>query len=369
MIKELRKSLLFILAVFVMAGTGMLASCGGGGGSSSGSHANHTVTITNLNPASPGFLSLNQDVTISFSYTTTEAGGVRIFIRPFTGGALTPAYAAAITPLYPTGSGTDTTTFHLTAGTNVHIDQLRIQVFNSDQSVMLLETFVDVDYTVNTNSVTITNLNPASPGYLLLNQNLTFSYNYNTLEAAGARIFIRPFTEGSLTPSYAASITPLYPAGGGTDTATFRLTAGTDVHIDQLRIQMFNHDQSALLFEDFVDVDYTVNTNSVTITNLNPASPAHLALSQNVTVSVNYNAQEAGGIRIFIRPFTEGSLTPSYSASGSLLFPTGAGSTMATFSIDAGTNVHIDQLRIQMFNSTQSTLLFEDFVDVDYTVN
>jgi hypothetical protein len=132
---------------------------------------------------------------------------------------------------------------------------------------------------------------------------------------------------------------------------------------------MYNHDQSALLFEKFVNVDYGVNTNSVTVTNLDPATTAHLALHQNVTVSVNYNALDAGGVYIFIRPFTNGSLTPSYAASVSPLYPVGAGTVSATFRIDSGTNVSIDQLRIQMYNSTQSTLLFEDFVNVDYTVN
>ncbi len=367
--KGVRKGFLFMIAAMLIAGLGFFSACGGGGGSSSGSHANHTVTVTNLNPASPGFLSLNQDITISFSYTTTEAGGVRIFIRPFTEGALTPSYAAEITPLYPTGSGTDTTAFHLTAGTNVHIDQLRIQVFNADQSVMLLETFVDVDFTVNTNSVTITNLNPASPGRPLLNQYVNINFSYNTLEAGGARVFFSPMTEGAPTPSCAASGSPVYASGGGTGTAKFLIFSGTGVHIDHLRIRMYNEDQSTVLFETLIPVDYTVNANSVTITNLDPAPPALLALSQNVTVTVNYNTLDAGGVLIFIRPFTEGVMTPHYSASGSLLFPTGAGTITAVFSIDAGFDVHIDQLRIQMFNGTQSTLLFEDFVDVDYTVN
>lgn len=352
-----------------MAGLAAFSACGGGGGSSSGSHANHTVTISNLNPASPAFLSLNQDVNISFNYSTTEAGGVRIFIRPMTEGSETPNFSASGSILYATGSGTSTAMFNLSAGTNVHIDQLRIRMYNDDQSELLLEAFVAVNYTVNTNSVSITNLNPATPGYLLLNQYVNLSFNYNTLEAGGARIFFMPMTEGDETPHYEGTGSPIYAPGGGAGTAKFRITAGTDVHIDQLRIRMYNEDQSTLLLETYVNVDYGVNTNSVTITGLDPATPAHLALHQTVTVNINYNALDAGGIYIFIRPFTNGSLTPSYAANVSPLYPQGAGSVTTTFRIDAGTNVPIDQLRIQMYNSTQSTLLFEDFVDVDYTVN
>lgn len=369
MIKELRKGFWAMLAVLFMAGLATFSACGGGGSSSSVSHADNSVTITNLNPATPGYLSLNQDVTVSFNYTTTETAGAYIFIRPFTNGSLTPSYAAGLSPLHPEGSGNGTATFHLTAGTNVHIDQMRIQMYNSDQSKLLFEKFVTVNYTVNTNSVSITNLNPASPGYLLLNQDATISFNYNTLEAGGARIFFMPMTEGDETPNYSGTGSPIYVLGGGTGTAKFRITTGTNVHIDQLRIRMYNEDQSVKLLETYVNVDYTVNTNSVTITNLNPATPAHLALHQDVTVSINYNALETGGVRIYIRPFTNGSLTPSYAASQSPLYPTGAGSVTATFSIDAGTNVPVDQLRIQMYRDVPYELIFEKFVDVDYTVN
>jgi hypothetical protein len=369
MIKGLRKTFSIILVMLLMAGVGTFSACGGGGSDSSDSNTDNTVTITNLNPASPGYLSLNQDLTISFNYKTAETAGAVIFIRPFTGGSLTPSYAASLSPLYPEGSGSGTSTFHLSAGTNVHIDHLRIQMFNSDQSELLFETLVAVNYTVNTNSVSITNLNPASPGYLLLNQDVTMSFSYNTLETGGARIFFMPMTEGGETPNYSGGGSPLYALGSGTGTRTFRITAGTNVHIDQLRIRMYNEDQSELLLETYLAVDYTVNTNSVTVTNLNPASPGNLLLHQNLTISINYNTLDAGGVYIYIRPFTNGSLTPSYAASMSPLYPVGAGSVTATFRIDAGTNVPIDQLRIQMYDSTQSTKLFEEFVNVDYTVN
>lgn len=369
MMKELRKRFSVILAVLLLACVGTFSACGGGGGSSSDSHSDNLVTITNLNPATPGYLSLNQNVTINFSYTTAETAGALIFIRPMTDGSLTPSYGASGSPLYAEGSGTGTATFNLEAGTNVHIDQLRIQMYNEDQSRLLFEKFVTVNYTVNTNSVSITTLNPGTPGYLLLNQYVNISFNYNTLEAGGARIFFMPMTQGDETPNFSGSGSILYALGGGTGTAKFRITSGTDVHIDHLRIRMYNEDQSELLLETYVAVDYTVNTNSVTVTGLNPVSPANLALSQNVTVSANYNALEAGGVRIYIRPFTNGSLTPSYAASVSPLYPTGAGSVTATFRIDAGTNVPIDQLRIQMYRDAPYELIFEKFVDVDYTVN
>src|SRR5215216_1684159 len=65
--------------------------------------ADHLVTQIRLAPRTPNILLFNQNVTVSFSYNSTEPGGVRIFARPVTGTALTPNYAACGSPIYPTG--------------------------------------------------------------------------------------------------------------------------------------------------------------------------------------------------------------------------------------------------------------------------
>ena len=69
----------------------------------------HLVTNIDLTPDTPNILRFNESVNITFDYSTTEPSGVRIFARPFTNGALTPNYAAAGSPIYPTsatGTGT-----------------------------------------------------------------------------------------------------------------------------------------------------------------------------------------------------------------------------------------------------------------------
>ncbi|HMF55875.1 MAG TPA: hypothetical protein VK619_05920, partial [Pyrinomonadaceae bacterium] len=88
------------------------------------SAAGHSVTRITLDPPTPNVLVHNQKVTISFSYATIQPGGVRIFARPFTGGAATPGYAASGAGISPTGSGTGTQFFTITSGT-VTVDQIR----------------------------------------------------------------------------------------------------------------------------------------------------------------------------------------------------------------------------------------------------
>jgi hypothetical protein len=109
------------------------------------SAAGHSVTGITFNPPTPNVLVHNQKVTISFSYATTQAGGVRIFARPFTGTAATPGYAASGANISPTGSGTGSQFFTITSG-NVTVDRVRIQMWNANQTVLLFEVFLPVHY-------------------------------------------------------------------------------------------------------------------------------------------------------------------------------------------------------------------------------
>jgi hypothetical protein len=106
------------------------------------------------------------------------------------------------------------------------------------------------------------------------------------------------------------------------------------------------------------------NGNSISINHLNPASAAKLNFGEEISVSFNYNITEPGGARIFIRPLTGTILTPNYAASGSPVY-TGNGNATATFTIKSG-ETEIDKLRIQVFNSSQSELLFEFNFPVSY---
>jgi hypothetical protein len=105
----------------------------------------HSVTRITLDPPTPNVLTHNQKVTVSFSYATTQAGGVRIFARPFVGSSPAPNYAASGAALSPTGSGTGSQTFTITAG-NVTVNRVRIQMLSADQSKLLFEAFLPVYY-------------------------------------------------------------------------------------------------------------------------------------------------------------------------------------------------------------------------------
>jgi hypothetical protein len=329
--------------------------------------AAHLVTQINFAPRTPNLLTFNQNVTISFAYNTTEAGGVRIFARPFTGNALTPNYGACPSPLYPTGTGTGTCTFTITSGT-VTVNKIRFQMWDSSQTTLLFETFVPVYFQFKGGATRVTKigLNPRSPNILTFNQNVAVSFAYNTTEAGGVRIFARPFSGNALTPNYAACPSPLYPVGSGTGTCTFTITSGAAT-VTKIRFQVWDAGLTTLLFQSFIPVNYQFKNNLTLVKTiaLAPATPNILLFGQNLTVKFKYRTNQAGGVRIFPRPFTGNALTPNYAACGSPLYPVGSGAGTCTFTITDGT-VTVNKIRFQVWDAAQTTLLFEGFIPVHY---
>lgn len=118
----------------------------------------HNISNIQLSPPSPASLAFNDAVNITFDYATEEAGGVRIFIAPFSNGSLTSNLAAQGSPLYPVGSGSGSSFFLIRSG-DVTVDQLRIQMLNADQSQQLLEFFIPVEYHFSGGALDIVNVN------------------------------------------------------------------------------------------------------------------------------------------------------------------------------------------------------------------
>ncbi len=326
------------------------------------------VEITEITPSTPKTLLMGEKINVKFEYKTIVTGGIRIFARPITEGALSPNYSAHPSPDYISPSGNSMGDFTINQDTPVQVDQVRIQAFDSDSNELLYETFADVDYRYLSAAASITAFGNTTSGEFCTGEDVTFSFNYKAAISGGVYIFIRPFTEGNVTPLYAAHASPLHTASSGTGTGYFTIVASDTTHVDHARIQVWNSTQSTLLYEELIPVDYTFLGSRAKITQLEPASPTTIALDTNVNITFDYVICESVGARIFVRPFTGNTLTPSYAASGSPIY-TNSGSAAASFSITAGTNVKVDKLRIQVYNPDQSELLYEFFENVSYTFN
>lgn len=119
--------------------------------SGQGITAAHSVTHIGMDPLSPNVLKFGENINFTFNYTTTQVGGVRIFIRPMTidpvtgADILTPNYAACGSPLYATGSSTGTCSFTIT-DLDASVDKIRIQMWDANQTVKLFQIKLPVAY-------------------------------------------------------------------------------------------------------------------------------------------------------------------------------------------------------------------------------
>jgi hypothetical protein len=327
----------------------------------------HLVHNIFFSHSSPNVLALGQDLTFTFDYKTSHAAGVRIWLRPFTDGNLTPNYSGHGSPVHPAGVGSASGSFavHAAAAT---VDQVRIEMWAEDGSALLFRAFLPVHYEFHppANLVRNVTLTRHTPNVLALGETVDVSFDYIATDPGGVRIFPRPFTGGALTPNYAASPSPLYPPGTGAGSGFFSISDNPSV-VDEIRIQVYNSDQSVLLFEVFLPVhyDYRAFPNVVTRFNLHPPSPNILEFDQTVNVDFTYQTNEPGGVRIYVRPVSRGSLTPNYAAHGSPLHPIGSGTSTGFFSITTRVNV-VDRIRIDMWNDDQTALLFRAELPVHY---
>lgn len=89
--------------------------------------------------------------------------------------------------------------------------------------------------------------------------------------------------------------------------------------------------------------------------------PSFMPHAEYVDVSIDYKVDEAGGGRVFILPFTNGSPTPGYAVSGGPLVGPGTGSVSLHFRVTTGSPV-VDQLRVKLTSPDQSETWLEGFV-------
>ena len=109
----------------------------------------HSITNVVATPLSPAALGLNEPVDFTFDYETDAVDGVRIFVRPWVWENGNPSFASHGSPLYPVGTGSGSGFFFVDMGSGT-VTSVRIYMLNFDQTELLDELYLDVNYTFGT---------------------------------------------------------------------------------------------------------------------------------------------------------------------------------------------------------------------------
>ncbi len=199
-----------------------------------------------------------------------------------------------------------------------------------------------------------------SPSYLPHGETVSVEIDFKIDDPAGGYIYARPFTLDNPTPGYGAS-GGFLAMGTGTTTRNFTINNFENV-VTHVRIYVRDTVTDEIELEMFVPVRFVFAPHGVFNLQMNHNQHDRLPFGESLVINFDYAADVPDGCKIFARPFTNGTLTPGYSASGSgSLAPSGSYSQNFSFSAEAD----VTDIRFQIFSLDNTTLLYEIFVPYD----
>ncbi len=299
---------------------------------------------------------------INFDYATSEAADLRIWARPMTDGELSPGYSASGSALLPpSGSYTQNFTF---PEVDADVDHVRFQMTNGDESELLREIMLPVDFLWRQVGITDAVFSIASPASIHHDDDVTVDFDYHHDYPGNIRIWMQAYFDGSYTPDSHYQGSAPVPPGSGSTSRYFGVHAG-EQPVNQTRVIVRNEDQSETLAEFFIPVNYLWAAHAINNIQLVPDRPAILDNDEVLDIAFDYQTSHSGDVRIFPRPFNNGSLAPGYNAQGSPAYPPGDGSGTSWFGF-ANSDQEVDQIRFQIKNIDMSEVLFEYFVNTTH---
>jgi hypothetical protein len=115
----------------------------------------------------------------------------------------------------------------------------------------------DGDSAVAINKVSVKSKTPNSPATLKFDEEVIIIYDYEIADPNGGRIWVQPYTSGSISPKYSYTSSPLL-TGKGTRTVMISITSGSNsTVVDQLMIKITTPDGKQTISETLENVDYT----------------------------------------------------------------------------------------------------------------
>jgi hypothetical protein len=202
-------------------------------------------------PTSPGSLTANEKVNITFNYTKPY-GDVRIYIQPHKSEGNGSAEKDG-SGIYTNNSGSGTSFF--TYDNNAVVNKVRFRI-QSLSGTVLHEHFEEVHFSFSLDpaSYSIKNIvfTPASPATIHTVDTLKFTFDYKK-PFGDVKIYARPLKNGKIkTGSFSAKVkTYTTNTGSGQDFIAFPDTAS----FNQVRFQMKSA-LNKLLYETIVNVDF-----------------------------------------------------------------------------------------------------------------
>ena len=297
-------------------------------------------------------------INIFFSYKIEDPEGGRVSLQPYTNGSPTPGYGWAGSPLYPQGIGVDTNWLTVNSGTAL-VDQIRISLWNSSFDEQLLELFIPVEYHFSAKGITNIVLSHSQPSWLEIGEHLEILHDFTSDEPG--LLFARPYYQGEAVSAASSSwevITP--PADTGSH---FFYLYGEGGSVDAIRFWLESSDQSELLWEAYIPVNYHWGETGLSNISFNFEDQQYLPYNEHIIGSFDYATSDPDGIRIWMLGAKDGEIhweDMQYQGS-SLLYDTGSATRYFLYTGDQD----INQILFWVTSEDQSETYIEALLPFD----
>jgi len=266
----------------------------------------------NIRPShtQPSWLGSGEQLSFEIDTEVADPAGAMLFVRPFTAGAPTPGYSAT-SAVCPYGFGT--TSQHFTFnGVDRDVDHIRVMMTNIDQSVTYLEFFVPVDYHWRAHGFSNFILSPPPPAWLPRDYPVHVYCDYVRNDPGEyIQIFAIGYFEGSIMEEQGyANSGPLYDMTGEAE-MRIRYLGDGQAECDEIRLRM-RDDAMIHLLQEQMHVEYHFGQHAIYNIVTTPPAPTVLSHDERVYLDFEYTTIEAGGVRIFVYPYTDGEQSPDY---------------------------------------------------------
>lgn len=211
-------------------------------------------------------------------------------------------------------------------------------------------------------------LDPTSPATLYYGEKVHIDFDYEKPDG-DVYIFCEAMKDGSDVTQYNSGSSTYTDNTGEGNTFFYFIS---DEEVDQIRLFMEDAESREVLYEKYIDVNYTFQAHSGDISEddysisnivLDPTSSDTLTYGQYVNLDFDYGKPD-GPVLIFVQPMKDGSKVSGASTSGSSTYKDNSGSADGSFSFTK--DAEVDQIRIQM-QTPGYEVLYTKYIDVDYT--
>ena len=324
--------------------------------------ANWLAGVT-FDHASPSYLPHDEPVTVTIDCKVDSLAGAHIHVAPFSGGQMTPSSVTGPSPLVPEGQSTVTRTFVITSG-NHTVDQVRIWMTNAQDTVVLLEFFLPVEYIYGPYGMFNIQFQKSDYSVLARGENLFMDFDYGSPGPDNVIVFVSPYFDGNPVTGYSS--------GGGkggspSGSASLRFNFPTPPKdINQVQFRMTNADQSVILLDFLLPAHYFWRAVGISNYSFSRPSPSAVHYSELLEMTFDYHTLLGGGgdMLVWAEPYFNGSLAAGGFAQTRPVVPTGTGSDTRRFG-STGTTF-VNQVRLLATTPDQSVTFIDILIPVDY---